>query len=144
MIMLASFHAQIVELAKSNYETRLALESQHEETHVQKIQDATDTIVEFIMNSNFQEVISNAASRGYRHCTLFQFSSASKQDNFPLTFLFYGPRKNKGHGSGLSFFKNLDIDYVMKKLSVELSPFKLKIDKIRKHHLTLHYLIAMW
>ena len=142
--MLKTFHNEMVKLSESNYETRLALESQYEETHIQKMQDAIDRVVEMIINGEYQQSITVAASKGYRRCKIFEFDTSCKQYEFPMMFLFYGPKKDSGHGKGLKFFQNLEIDSVMKKLSIELSPFKLSLSRKMISNKLIHTLNISW
>ena len=143
--MLNSFHEEIVKITEANYETRLALESQKEETHIQKIQDAINEIEDNILSGDYQQRISSTAAKGYRKCVLFEFDGTSKKHEFPLTFLFYGPKKDRGHGSGLEFFEKIDVECIMKKLSVELAPFKLHLAcKHWGNRKRIHSLIVSW
>ena len=142
--MLKTFHNEMVKLSKSNYETGLALESQYEETHLQKMQDAIDRLVEMILSGEYQQSITIAASKGYRRCKIFDFDTSCKQYEFPLMFLFYGPKNDKGHGKGLKFFESVEIDSVMNRLSVELSPFKLSLSSKRISNKAIHSLHISW
>jgi hypothetical protein len=142
--MLKTFHEQIVSLSKKNYETRLALESQREESHLQKIQDAIDIVVDIILSGEYRQFITDAAYKGYRTCKVFEFESTCKQDEFHLVFLFYGPKKDKGHGKGLKFFENIEIVSLMKRLSVELAPFEVSLTCRRAAHKRIQSLYLSW
>ena len=122
------FYNEIITLASDNIETKIALERQKENAQIEKIKIAIDNVYNLIINSiSIKEKITNVASKGYNRCVLFEFNVMDKEEetDLPLIFIFKGPKVDNGDGSGLRYFKNIEILALLYKLNKHFNPFKL-------------------
>lgn len=138
-----NFYEEISALTTNNLETRIQLERQKQEDNNEKIKSAIDALFSMLTDSeNYKLKVTEAASKGYNKCILFEFDQDQKDatTNLPLVFIFKGPKYDKGQGYGLRFFDNLDIVPLLRKLNTEFAPFKVYfsfIHKTKKYRLEL-------
>ena len=122
------FFNEISELTCNNSLTRIELERQKQNDNIEKIKTGIDNIYNSIITSqSYKEQITEAASKGYNKCTIFEFNRDAKDDetNLPIIFIFKGPKFDNGQGNGLRFFKNIGTDALLHSLNREFDPFRL-------------------
>jgi len=120
------FYNDILEKTKQNYETRLELESLSLRDQEENMVLAIQTLFYEIVQSDYKNVITETASKGFNRCCIHSFTKSDTTGKYSTAFLFNGPVKNsRGHGTGRSFFVNIGIEGILQKLKTELSPFKV-------------------
>ena len=123
-----NFFREISDLTTNNSLTRIELERQKQNDNIEKIKTGINNIYNSIISSqNYKEQITEAASKGYNKCTIFEFSRDTKEEetNLPLIFIFKGPKFDNGQGYGLRFFKNIGVNSLLHRLNSEFYPFRL-------------------
>ena len=131
-MMLHAFYMQTVQTTNENFETRLALESQRQESHLENMKHAIQTVFDMTTQCEYRTKITEAASKGYNKCTLYTFSTSESIHGFPISFLMFGPKMDRGNGKGLKYFENANVESFIKKIIAEFQPFWTRVRFIRK------------
>ena len=133
---MSLLYTTLTTLTKENTQKRVENQLKKKEEYISDVNSCMIDLYNYIMNTNYEEKMKNAANEGYNKCTLFEFKKGEKFNNYPLIFLTRGPSTINNSVGGYKYFEQNKIYPYIHQLQKAFPEFRIVFNTNNKSYNT--------